>query len=485
MRVLPALCAISLSCAVAPVGITPDDPENTNAQAVVVTDIVNGQSIDGLFGKPVSRRIFSITVPSGAQHLTATLGTGNSLQNDAELFVKFTKAPTVNSFDCASRKPGLSELCRINSPQPGLWFVVVRGVTDYVDASLNVRYEVAGADTVAPVVSVTKPVSPAQGNMTLSATATDNVKIERVDFLVDGQPAGSATGTSFEITIDSETLGNGAHELQATAVDTAQNSGKSSVQTFEVFNALTGAAARSVHLTLGAPDDSTTTTNSTKFLVLKTQFALSHNSTRKGPNWVAWQLSSQWLGSASRSQGFTADPDIPSTLAQATSTDYTNSGFDRGHLCPSADRTANMTDNESTFRVTNILPQSRNSNGGPWLDLEDEGRREVAAGKDVFVYAGGLFEGPETRIGSGVQVPSHFWKVFVVVPKGTSSAKGVKATSRVLAIVIPNRDADVAATANFSEYLVSVRSLEARTGLNFLSDVSKSIQDIVETRVGK
>jgi endonuclease G, mitochondrial len=484
MRVLAALCAISLSCAVVPVDATPDDPENTNAQAVVVTDIVNGQSIDGLFGKPVSRRIFSITVPAGAERLTATLGNGDSSQNDAELFVKFNKAPTVNSFDCASRQPGLNELCRIEKPQPGLWFVVVRGVTDYVDASLNVRYEVMGADTVPPQVSVMKPASPAQGVMTLSASATDDVKIDRVEFLVDGELVGSASGMSFEISIDSEVLGNGTHTLQATAFDTAQNSGRSTVQ-FEVFNALTGAAAQSVHLTLGAPDDSSSSTNETKFLVLKTQFALSHNSTRKGANWVAWQLSPRWLGSASRSQGFTADPDIPSTLAQATSADYTNSGFDRGHLCPSADRTASATDNESTFRVTNILPQSRNSNGGPWLDLEDEGRREVAAGKDVFIYAGGLFEGPEQRIGSGVQVPSHFWKVFVVVPRGTSSAKGVRATSRVLAVVIPNRDADVAATADFSQYLVSVRSLETRTGLNFLSDVPMSIQEIVETRVGK
>lgn len=50
--------------------------------------------------------------------------------------------------------------------------------------------------------------------------------------------------------------------------------------------------------------------------------------------------------------------------------DYTNSGYDRGHMVRSEERTATDIDNKSTFILTSILPQTPKLNQQTWLSLE-------------------------------------------------------------------------------------------------------------------
>ena len=54
------------------------------------------------------------------------------------------------------------------------------------------------------------------------------------------------------------------------------------------------------------------------------------------PNWVSWHLSTAWKGAAPRCDCFSPDTTLPSGFYRVATTDYTNSGFDRGHICPSA-----------------------------------------------------------------------------------------------------------------------------------------------------
>jgi hypothetical protein len=58
-----------------------------------------------------------------------------------------------------------------------------------------------------------------------------------------------------------------------------------------------------------------------------------------------------------RRSKFAPDPDLPEGFFQVRPNDYRGSGFDRGHMCPSGDRTATKEDNEATFYVTNMVPQ--------------------------------------------------------------------------------------------------------------------------------
>jgi endonuclease G len=127
----------------------------------------------------------------------------------------------------------------------------------------------------------------------------------------------------------------------------------------------------SVHLTLGNPSGATTSTsNPTNYLMLKPQFALSYHRDRGEPNWVSWHLSSDWLGSTPRQDNFRADTTLPSGWYRVQGTDYSGSGYDRGHMCPSADRTLTIADNSATFLMTNMIPQAPDNNQGPWANLE-------------------------------------------------------------------------------------------------------------------
>ena len=51
------------------------------------------------------------------------------------------------------------------------------------------------------------------------------------------------------------------------------------------------------------------------------------------------------------------------------STSYSGSGFDRGHNCPSADRTGSTADNTATFLMTNMMPQAPTNNQQTWAHL--------------------------------------------------------------------------------------------------------------------
>jgi endonuclease G, mitochondrial len=58
---------------------------------------------------------------------------------------------------------------------------------------------------------------------------------------------------------------------------------------------------------------------------------------------------------------------LPGDFEKITKADYSNSGFDRGHIC--TDRTDTRKNNDATFNMTNILPQAPDNNQGPWVNL--------------------------------------------------------------------------------------------------------------------
>lgn len=90
-------------------------------------------------------------------------------------------------------------------------------------------------DTTPPTATASE--SGTSGTITLSATASDNVGVARVDFVVDGVVKGSDTTSPYSMTLDSTTLANGSHSLVARAYDAAGNSGASSAVGFSISNA--------------------------------------------------------------------------------------------------------------------------------------------------------------------------------------------------------------------------------------------------------
>src|ERR1044071_1714298 len=114
------------------------------------------------------------------------------------------------------------------------------------------------------------------------------------------------------------------------------------------------------HLTMGNPSNAVTdTAQPNNYLLDKTQYAVGYSRDKGRPNWVSWHLDSTWMGSTPRQDDFRADTTLPAGWYRVTATDYTGSGFDRGHHTPSADRTNTVASNSATFLMSNMMPQSR------------------------------------------------------------------------------------------------------------------------------
>jgi endonuclease G len=241
----------------------------------------------------------------------------------------------------------------------------------------------------------------------------------------------------------------------------------------------TGASV-SVHTKLGLPS-AASTSDWNNYLSVKSQYVLAYDSSRKIPNWVSWELNSSYLGSQARLDNFRPDDSLPSGMPQASLADFSGSGYDRGHMCPSGDRTASAAANSLTFYLSNMVPQAANNNQGPWEKLESYSRTLAGQGKELFIISGGT--GSAGTIGAGVVVPDSTFKVIAVLDQVGQGPSNVTSSTRLIGIVIPNNNSEVAKADDWKPFRVSVRSIEALTGLDFLSDVSSAVQDVIEPRV--
>ena len=236
----------------------------------------------------------------------------------------------------------------------------------------------------------------------------------------------------------------------------------------------------SVHLTMGNPSGAVTDTNQpTNYLMEKSTYAMSYHRDNRRPNWVSWHLNTSWLGSTPRQDDFRADTTLPAGWYRVTATDYSGSGYDRGHMCPSGDRTKTVSDNSSTFLMTNMIPQAPDNNQVTWANLESYCRTLANGGSELYIISGGW--GTSGYIGSGmVALPTYTWKVIIVLPNGSNDVSRVTASTRTIAVIMPNQNN---INSDWRSYRVSVDDVEAMTGYDFFSNVSPSIQSSIESIV--
>jgi endonuclease G len=203
---------------------------------------------------------------------------------------------------------------------------------------------------------------------------------------------------------------------------------------------------------------------------------------------VSWHLDASWRGSATRQDDFRPDATLPAGWYQVQASSYSGSGFDRGHNCPSADRTNTVADNSATFLMTNMMPQAPRNNQQTWANLEDYCRTLLDAGNEVYIICGSYGQGgtgangglTQTIDQGRVTVPARCWKVVVVLPTGSNDATRVTNSTRVIAIDTPNNNS---LNTDWGQYRTTVDAIEAATGLDVLSAVSSTVQQVIEARV--
>lgn len=242
-----------------------------------------------------------------------------------------------------------------------------------------------------------------------------------------------------------------------------------------------------VHLTMGNPTNATADPNQpNNYLMEKPEFALSYNRDKGTPNWVSWHLSDEWVGSLSRVDTFRPDPAVLPEWYRVLHTDYSGSGFDRGHMVPNADRDkeTSIPINQATFLMSNMLPQAPDNNQGPWAD-EENYLRTLLPANELYIVAGGAgtggvgSNGPATVIANGhVTVPAQTWKVALVIPKGDNDVARVSCATRTIAVIMPNTQG--IRNTDWQNYIVTVDAVEALTGYDFFSNLPDPVERCVE-----
>ena len=234
-------------------------------------------------------------------------------------------------------------------------------------------------------------------------------------------------------------------------------------------------------LLLGNPSGATgDIANENNYLMIKPQYSLSYSRAKATPNWVAWRLDTSWLGSAQRQDDYRPDPDLPAAWYHVTDGDYSGSGYTRGHMTPSGDRTRSVADNSATFLMTNFIPQIAENNSGAWEDFESYCRSLAQQGNELYIISGG--QGSNGTIASGrIVVPRYTWKVVLVIPNGSDDLSRINKQTRTIGLIMPNF-LPLSQSAPWRQFRVTVDQVEAFTGYNFFSNIPKNTQELIERR---
>ena len=241
---------------------------------------------------------------------------------------------------------------------------------------------------------------------------------------------------------------------------------------------------------MGNPDEATTSSTArTKYLIQKRQYALSYNDNTHQPNWVSWSYTAEDTGSQARTDAWAVEELLPSGFLRIGTSSF-GTPWDRGHMCPSADRTTNFEDNKQTFRMSNIIPHHANNNQGLWATFETYTRSLAAGGNEVLIITGpSEFNG--NTIANGMQIPGSVWKIAVIAPNASSSVPAnqrLTSSSRVIAILTPNIGTAEGLVNNWKSYRTSVEQIEQLTGFTFFTEVNPSVatylKNVVDTGTG-
>ena len=216
-------------------------------------------------------------------------------------------------------------------------------------------------------------------------------------------------------------------------------------------------------------------------------FAVEWDCDKKAQRWTCYQMNAftshsnwsrdNWDNTEWHGDPFQEDPDLPEQY-RTTLTDYRGSGYDRGHICPSADRLYSKEVNEQTYYLSNMQPQINGFNAGVWLTMENTLRNKwnTSTYRDVlYVCKGGTIDKSNQiatyTSNSHLIVPKYFFAAVLAVKNGQYHALGLWFEHKA------NRD------TNLRSYAVTIDQLEQLTGIDFFCNLPDDTETTVESKL--
>lgn len=240
----------------------------------------------------------------------------------------------------------------------------------------------------------------------------------------------------------------------------------------------------SVYSRLEFPQLKNSSTN--RVLVYRTNndginFCVEWDTSKKTQRWTCYQMYRSNLVSRvqryySQTNQYPYDPSLPSQYVISPDP-YWGSGYDHGHICPSADRLNSSEANIQTFYMTNMQPQVHGFNAGVWSNMENKlrewGRRNNYSFADtLYICKGGTIDNASqyTTIKGNFIVPKYFYMAVLRVKDGQYNAIGFWVEHQ------NNGD------TNLAKYAVTIKELEEKTGIDFFHNLPDGVERIVESR---
>jgi endonuclease G len=248
------------------------------------------------------------------------------------------------------------------------------------------------------------------------------------------------------------------------------------------------------NLSLGLP-----TTRASEILISRSQYLISYNKYNRTPNWVAWKVEAKQIGKSGRSNKFQQDLELEEYLQTkggrfhaVLPSDYKNSCMDRGHQVPSGDRTDSPANNEVTFEMSNMVPQTPYLNRVIWEHLETYARSLVTEqGKKLYIMAGPIYDADFGAVGPNhdIRVPSKDFKLIFIL-NANQSAADINAKTPYIAVIMPNTlkngkrpvletpncggtadETSSSSQEDWREYQTSIADIEKQAELTFSRDL--------------
>ena len=227
-------------------------------------------------------------------------------------------------------------------------------------------------------------------------------------------------------------------------------------------------------------------------------YSVEWDNAKVANRWTCYQLhEGNTLSQTDRNDDFKKDDEV---AVSATLEDYRNSGFSRGHLCPSADRQCTVEQNKQTFFLTNMQPQWQKHNGGLWKNLEDLVRNYATNDSYSDAHCDTLYIVKAATITDKVTindaevdgiyadrciggdghtheliVPKYFYMALLHYNKATD-------TYHAIALWTLHEDASVT-NKNYGDYAISIDELEKRTGIDFFCNLPDDVEKTVEADI--